>query len=541
MNERENVAVSIGRRIAMLRKKREISLSKLAELAGISKSTLSAIESGKINPTISTLWAIAKALNVPFSELLPDELLEVEESGVTVRLIERSTKPRIEVYKMVLSPMAMRKAEAHQSGVIEKILVVSGSMIVGPASSPKLLKAGDEFEFRADVPHIYLATDEGAVAIVTIRYPTDSKSDFVMTVDEFKSKLVEICRESLYGVSALKIEVYGDHNELKKILNSMSMRNLKVWSVERGNGATVYIFSRNLNLEIPDFSHEAVKILKLARKPKLSRDELKYLQDKVSDPSPLLSVLASETLLIHGSPEVPKIGLQDPKILRPGYARQILFVASAIRRFFGDDVKATIIGDDIQREMLKELLPNLKVKQNGELVVSFVPDFDRIYELRDNQILIVSGDFFSPYTNRLERIRNMMIHHARLMIETLVEITDLTNDERILVDLLSKNVPLIAYLAEIGDVEEAFCRAYELYSEVSKISVDISNPLVSYYLLQRLELSEMIKSLKTYPERFSSLAEDAGLSTLYHARILATHGASDMDAGIHLFVFKKEG
>jgi transcriptional regulator with XRE-family HTH domain len=162
----------IGKTISKLRKERGISLSKLAELAKISKSTLSAIESGNTNPTISTLWAIADALNVPFGELLPKEFNEVDESGITVKLIEQSEgKPKIEVYLMKLKPNSVREAKPHKKGVIEKVLVVKGCMVVGSKSSPKLLKVGEEIEFCGDVPHIYKALDEEVSAIVVVIYP----------------------------------------------------------------------------------------------------------------------------------------------------------------------------------------------------------------------------------------------------------------------------------------------------------------------------------------------------------------------------------
>ena len=557
MNVGRNVSASIGRKIAMLRKKRGISLSKLAEIAGISKSTLSAIEYGKINPTISTLWAIANALNVPFGELLPDELMEVDESGVTVRLIERSIgMPRIEVYKMVLKPMCVRKAEPHQRGVFEKVFVVSGSMISGPLSSPKLLKAGDEFEFRADVPHIYMASDDGAVAIVTVKYPVDdTRFDFIKSFpksdaefEDLRTLLANLVEESVLGIDAFRIELCGDYTErdltkLKEILNKVKMRNSKIWTIERIDGVTIYIFGLNRRISIPkNMDNEAVKVLKLLRKQKLAKDELKYLENLVDCSSLLLNVLASEVLLAHGHPKVPKVGLSDPRILRPGYGIQTVFVASVVKRYFSDKIRATIIGDRTHITMLHELL---HIEDGTDVLISFGSDFEVLQKadgiLKDNGILIVSGDFVSPYSNRSERARNTILHHSRFMLETLVEI----NSKNELVKLLSTNVPLIAYLAEVGETERALSHTYKLYGEIRKLSLEISHPMESYYIFQRLELFEMIEGLnskiKTYPERFKSIAEDMGFSLLYHARIYATNGTNDMDAGIHVFAFKREG
>ncbi len=67
--------LSIGENIRRLRRARGISLGELAKEAGISKSTLSSIEAGKANTTVSTLWAISKALGVPSAPWSVRELL----------------------------------------------------------------------------------------------------------------------------------------------------------------------------------------------------------------------------------------------------------------------------------------------------------------------------------------------------------------------------------------------------------------------------------------------------------------------------------
>lgn len=48
---------------------KKITLVKLSEKTGISKSTLNNIENGRVNPTIKQLEAIAKALDTTISDL----------------------------------------------------------------------------------------------------------------------------------------------------------------------------------------------------------------------------------------------------------------------------------------------------------------------------------------------------------------------------------------------------------------------------------------------------------------------------------------
>src|SRR5690606_19805510 len=67
------LAGSIGRAVRALRTARSLSLGDLAREAGLSRTILSRIEGGAGNPSIETLWRVARALNVPLGALLGDE------------------------------------------------------------------------------------------------------------------------------------------------------------------------------------------------------------------------------------------------------------------------------------------------------------------------------------------------------------------------------------------------------------------------------------------------------------------------------------
>ena len=56
--------------IRELRIKKELTQEVLSGLAGIPRSHLAMIESGRINPKIDTLWKIAEALGMKLSELV---------------------------------------------------------------------------------------------------------------------------------------------------------------------------------------------------------------------------------------------------------------------------------------------------------------------------------------------------------------------------------------------------------------------------------------------------------------------------------------
>ncbi len=72
--------MTIGDKIRLLRTEKKISIRKMAEITGLSKSTLSDIENNKSKkPTVDTIGRIAKALGVPISELFDESSPQFEE------------------------------------------------------------------------------------------------------------------------------------------------------------------------------------------------------------------------------------------------------------------------------------------------------------------------------------------------------------------------------------------------------------------------------------------------------------------------------
>lgn len=65
----EALISAFGKQVRSLRKQRKLSMEKLAELANIDYRQLSYVELGQVNTTISTIYAIAKALDVSLKEL----------------------------------------------------------------------------------------------------------------------------------------------------------------------------------------------------------------------------------------------------------------------------------------------------------------------------------------------------------------------------------------------------------------------------------------------------------------------------------------
>jgi len=70
--EEQSLEAAIGMKIRAMRKSRDMTAAELAGLASISVGMMSKIENGGISPSLSTLNAVARALNVPIGDFFSD-------------------------------------------------------------------------------------------------------------------------------------------------------------------------------------------------------------------------------------------------------------------------------------------------------------------------------------------------------------------------------------------------------------------------------------------------------------------------------------
>lgn len=169
--EAEELKRRVGENLVRLRKKRGLSLERLAALSGVSRAMIGQIESAESTPTIALLWKVARGLDVRFADLLGDEgsddvqvlpsgaakILRSSDGAFESRaLFPFDSRRRAEFYELRLRGAHTERAEAHAEGTYENLIVQSGRLrlTVGDAA-PVDLRAGDAVYFRADVPHIY--------------------------------------------------------------------------------------------------------------------------------------------------------------------------------------------------------------------------------------------------------------------------------------------------------------------------------------------------------------------------------------------------
>ncbi|MFD5224939.1 helix-turn-helix domain-containing protein [Microbacterium sp. NPDC058342] len=176
MELRERIAHSLRRE----RESAGLSVSELARRAGVSKATVSQLESGAGNPSVETLWAIGDALGVPFATLVDQSttaprLIRVgDHAGVpsaaapylATLLSAAAPGTRRDIYLIQAEPGEPRRSLPHRHGTTEHVVLFSGEALIGPSESPELLHPGDYLSYAGDAPHIFEARTAGTSAVL---------------------------------------------------------------------------------------------------------------------------------------------------------------------------------------------------------------------------------------------------------------------------------------------------------------------------------------------------------------------------------------
>lgn len=151
-----------------------LSLSKVAELTGVSKAMLGQIERGESSPTIATLWKIAKGFQLPLSALIGTAALRDSADAGVFRTVTfpGSIQVKIvfpfdptlgaETFHVALKSNQCHESPAHAAGVTEEVFVLEGALDVLRDGEWVSLQSGQGLRFAADLPHGYRAGATGA-------------------------------------------------------------------------------------------------------------------------------------------------------------------------------------------------------------------------------------------------------------------------------------------------------------------------------------------------------------------------------------------
>ena len=164
----------VGRRLKQLRQQRRITLTALARTTGISKSTLSRLETGQRRPTLELLLALSKAYRVPLDDLVAapdvgDPRIRLKAGRVKGRIVIPLTRQPegTQAWKIVI-PASKTKPEPRAHDGHEWIYVLSGHMRLLLGNNDWVLGPGEVAEFDTQVPHWFGSTGDGPAEILSI-------------------------------------------------------------------------------------------------------------------------------------------------------------------------------------------------------------------------------------------------------------------------------------------------------------------------------------------------------------------------------------
>ena len=162
---------AIGREVRRQREKLDVTISELAKAAGISAGMLSKIENGATSASLSSLQALAQALQVPLTTFFRDydqmRTAAFVKAGQGLTIERRGTRAghqyqllgnvpsgplMVEPYLITLTAESDVFPTFQHSG-IEFLYMLEGEVAYRHGSRTYLLTPGDSLYFDADAPH----------------------------------------------------------------------------------------------------------------------------------------------------------------------------------------------------------------------------------------------------------------------------------------------------------------------------------------------------------------------------------------------------
>jgi transcriptional regulator with XRE-family HTH domain/quercetin dioxygenase-like cupin family protein len=209
-------ALEIGARVTACRVQRGMKVSELARRIGVSPSMVSQIERGQSRPSVSTLFGLAEALDVPVDAFFRDsepppravgpvssdrrgplgnleafrdasrpaggdrhvvrraERAAIDiEGGVRWERLTPATLAELDFLELVYAPGAESHPALYRHPGTEMVLVLSGTLDIVVGFERHRLEPGDSICFPSSTPHRYANPgDETARAVTVLLHDT---------------------------------------------------------------------------------------------------------------------------------------------------------------------------------------------------------------------------------------------------------------------------------------------------------------------------------------------------------------------------------
>lgn len=171
-----DVLAGVGPRLRALRRVRGATLAQLAAETGLSASTLSRLENGKLRPTLEQLLPLAQAHRVPLDDLVAApptgdpriHLRPVRRFGLIVVPLTRRAGG-VQAYKVVYPPAGQSPTmnlQTHDG--YEWFYVLNGRVRFVLGEQEFRLGAGEAAEFDTRIPHWIGSADSQPAELLTL-------------------------------------------------------------------------------------------------------------------------------------------------------------------------------------------------------------------------------------------------------------------------------------------------------------------------------------------------------------------------------------
>jgi transcriptional regulator with XRE-family HTH domain len=168
------ILAEVGSRLKRARTQRGVTLTELAAETGISKSTLSRLESGQRKPSLEPLLLIARAHSVPLDELVGAP--EVRDPRILPKPRARNGRMVVPLtgqagglhaWKVIIPP-ERKQPELRTHDGYEWLYVLSGHMRLIVADQDITMGPGEATEFDTGRPHWFGPADDQPIEILSL-------------------------------------------------------------------------------------------------------------------------------------------------------------------------------------------------------------------------------------------------------------------------------------------------------------------------------------------------------------------------------------
>ncbi|MGC4770052.1 helix-turn-helix domain-containing protein [Micromonospora sp. DT44] len=178
-NDDTAALAAVGPRLRALRHQRGTTLTQLADLTGISVSTLSRLESGSRRPTLELLLPLARAYQVALDELVDAPATgdpRVRPKPIVIHGVTHLPLTRrpggLQAFKQIFPPdptAGGRTPQVHEG--YEWLYVLSGRLRLVLGDRDLILTHGEVAEFDTRIPHLIMNPGPGTAEALSLFGP----------------------------------------------------------------------------------------------------------------------------------------------------------------------------------------------------------------------------------------------------------------------------------------------------------------------------------------------------------------------------------